>query len=406
MNRLRILRSKTEVIMHRSPNPAARPDRGERGQIIVIAAMAMIALIGGVSLVLEGGNAYAHQRVAQNAADAVANAGATVLAQRLGGGTQADAEVLAATDAMATANALDTYAAYYTNVKGQLLTAAGLLAANTATAARVGTADGDSTIPPGAQGVQVGGSQTFPTTFARAIGFNEFTASADATAITGALTGGVVLPVVFPVSMANCDGTGTTIVTDERWRLSSPDEAIPPVTTSPYLIGQEYIVPLCKSGGGSFMILDLDPDKNCEEEVTNPTPVQFAKFPVDVATDTGNDCTKKIEDGTAAAQLQGTVVMIPICDGDCATTSGSGGTYHIIRLVGFYLDYISYSNNPSNSACKLTNSPTYGTSLVNLVGGNGSSSCIAGWFVREVTNGPVGSGAINNGEAIGIQLIK
>lgn len=406
MNRLPIIRSKPEVTMHRLPSLAARPDRGQRGQIIVIAAMAMIALIGGVSLILEGGNAYAHQRVAQNAADAVANAGATVLAQRLGGGTQADAEVLAATDAMATANALDTYTAYYTNVKGQLLDPLGTVVADTSTAAQVGTADGDSTIPPGAQGVQVGGSQTFPTTFARAIGFNQFTASADATAITGALTGGVVLPVVFPVSLTDCDGTGSNVVTDEPWRMSSPDEAVPPVTTSPYLLGQEWIMPLCKSGGGSFMVLDLDPDKSCEEEVTNPTPVQFVSFPEDVPTDTGNDCAKKVEDGVVAAGLQGTVVMIPICDGDCVTTSGSGGTYHIIRLVGFYLDYISYSNNTNNSACALTNSPTYGTSLVNLVGGNGSSSCIAGWFVRQVTSGPVGTGAINNGEAIGVQLIK
>ena len=45
----------------------------------------MVSLIGGVALVLEAGNAYAHQREAQNGADAVANAGATVLSERLGG---------------------------------------------------------------------------------------------------------------------------------------------------------------------------------------------------------------------------------------------------------------------------------------------------------------------------------
>ena len=44
--------------------------------------------------------------------------------------------------------------------------------------------------------------------------------------------------------------------------------------------------------------------------------------------------------------------------------------------------------------------------IVNIVGGNGSTSCMAGWFVRYVTSGPVGSGPINNGEAIGIQLIR
>jgi hypothetical protein len=31
---------------------------------------------------------------------------------------------------------------------------------------------------------------------------------------------------------------------------------------------------------------------------------------------------------------------------------------------------------------------------------------MAGWFVRYVTAGPVGSGTIANGEAIGVQLIR
>ena len=406
MNPLSKLHPKQEAtLMDPKPSPVTSSARGQRGQIIVIAAMAMIALIGGVSLILEGGNAYAHQRVAQNAADSVANAGATVLAQRLGGGTQTDADVAAATDAMATANGLDTYTAFYTNVKGKLLTPAGLVTSDRSTASQVGPADSDSTIPPGAQGVQVGGSQRFGTTFARAIGITQFTASADASAVTGALTGGVFLPVVFPVSMANCDGSGNTIVTDEKWRMSNPDTAVP-AGPPPQLLGQEYIVPLCKTGGGSFMILDLDPNKNCAEEVTNPSSIQFNDFPVDVPTDTGNDCAKKIEGAVIDAKLQGTVVMIPICDGQCVTGGGTSGTYHIIRIAAFYLDYLSDSNNPHNSACERTTSPTYGTSLVNIVGGNGSSSCLVGWFVRYVTSGPVGSGAINNGEAIGVQLIR
>ena len=44
--------------------------------------------------------------------------------------------------------------------------------------------------------------------------------------------------------------------------------------------------------------------------------------------------------------------------------------------------------------------------MINIVGGNGSSSCMAGWFVRYVTSGPVGAGTIANGEAIGVQLIR
>ncbi len=67
-----------------------------RGQVIVIAAMAMISLIGGVALVLEAGNAYAHQRQAQNGADAIANAGATVLAENLAATVKTDSNVAAA----------------------------------------------------------------------------------------------------------------------------------------------------------------------------------------------------------------------------------------------------------------------------------------------------------------------
>ena len=99
--------------------------------------------------------------------------------------------------------------------------------------------------------------------------------------------------------------------------------------------------------------------------------------------------------------------MIPICDGQCETIgTGSHAFYHVIRIAAFYLDYLSDSNNRNNSACALTTSPTYGTSIVNIVGGNGSSSCLAGWFVRYVTSGPVGSGNLNNGEAVGVQLIR
>jgi hypothetical protein len=410
MNRLSSIRSTIEVIMHRPSRPAAHPARRERGQIIVIAAMSMVALIGGVSLILEAGNAYAHQRVAQNAADSVANAGAVILAQRLGGGTEGDAEILAAIDRMADANKLDSYTGYYTDWQGHLLDNFGLITTDTATAAQVGNGDGSTIIPTNARGVDVGGSLSFDTTFARVLGINQFTASADAIAVAGPTTGGLFLPVVFPVSMADCDGTGSLVGTDEPWRMSSPDKAVPPVTTAPHLIGVEYIVPLCKTntgpGSSAFMILDLDPTKNCQEETEDPTPINFGVFPAIVATDTGNDCAKKIEDGVAAANLQGTIVKIPVCDDVCHTGSGSGGDYHIIRIASFYLDYISYSNAGHNAACSLTSSPTYGTPLVNIVGGNGSSSCIAGWFVRYVTKGPVGGGPIVGGESLSIQLVK
>lgn len=367
----------------------------ESGQTLIIFALALaLVIIPAIAVVIEGGNAYAHQRLAQNGADSIANAGATTIAERMGGATVTDTSVKSAMDALSTSNSLTNYAAYYTDVAGRPLDAAGAVT----TAAGAALVGGGS-IPANTQGVHATANQQFKTSIANAIGMSQFTATTEATAVAGALSGGAFLPVTFPVSMANCDGTGSlTVNLDAPWRLSSPG--------SPHPIGQEWIVPLCKTGGGSFMILDLDPTKSCYQEVMNPSSIQFNDFPVDVPTDVGNDCAKKVEQATVDAGLQGKVVLIPICDGDCSTSSGSNATFHIIRIAAFFLDYISYENNPNNSKCKAATSPTYGTPLANIVGGNGSSSCAVGWFVRYITSGPVGTGQINNGEAIGVQLIK
>jgi hypothetical protein len=364
---------------------------GARGQIIVIAALAMVTMIGGVALILEGGNAYAHQRETQNAADAVANAGATVLAQKLGGSTRTDTDVINAMLATSNSNFLNSYSGLYTDVSGHWLTNGGATTTTRSAAAAVG----GGTIPPGAQGVQAYGSQNVPTTFGRVIGFPQFTASADAISVTGALTGGVFLPVVFPVNIVDCSKNGDLGTGETNWAISDPDGP----DANSYPDGQEYIVPLCKTGGGSFMILDLDgTPNNCDDEVTNPPAIQFPNFPVDVQSDNGNNCAKKMVDAVNAKS--GQVVLIPICDGDCVTGHGSNATYHVIRVAAFYLDYMSDQNGGNNTACQGN-----GTTLV-PIRGNGSSSCLAGWFVRYITSGPVGSGNIQGAGAIGIQLVK
>ena len=115
-----------------------RPRNRPRGQILVVAVVAMVSMIGGVALILDGGNAYAHQRGVQNGADAVANAGATVVAQMLGGATKTDADVANAVNAIANGNELDSVTAYYTNRAGQLLNPGSAVVTNTSAAARVG----------------------------------------------------------------------------------------------------------------------------------------------------------------------------------------------------------------------------------------------------------------------------
>ena len=57
-------------------------------------------------------------------------------------------------------------------------------------------------------------------------------------------------------------------------------------------------MPLCKTGGGSFMILDLDGNtNNCDDEMTATAghPVRRA-FPWRSTSDNGNNCAKPMVD--------------------------------------------------------------------------------------------------------------
>lgn len=53
-----------------------KPDAAERGQIIVIFALGLVAIVAMVGLVLDGGSTFAQRRAEQNAADLAALAGA------------------------------------------------------------------------------------------------------------------------------------------------------------------------------------------------------------------------------------------------------------------------------------------------------------------------------------------
>ncbi len=363
----------------------------------MIGAFVMIAMIAFAAMVLEAGNAYAQQRVVQNGADAASNAGAVILAEKLAGTPRSDAQVLSAVSSVATSNLIDTFVGRYTNVAGKYLNSAGTVVTDPAAAARVG----GGLIPPGAQGVSFGGTRTFPTFLGRAVGFDSFDASAVATSVTGRLVGGRFLPVVIPVSIVDCDTNGSLGSNpSDNWRLSDPG--------TPHPVGTEYIVPMCKTGGGSFQILDLDPSLRCDDEIADPPLIQWDTLPVDVQSDNGNNCAKPFEDYLQAHL--GETFMIPICDntvGDpCGTTGGSHASYRITGAAAFVLDEFHDSNGKNNPDCEPHTSRS-GQALTALdIGGNGSSGCIVGWFVKWFTTGPVGSGTPSNTDPIGVQLIK
>ena len=58
-------------------------NRNERGQTIVVLALAMVPILAMAGLVVDGGWAFAQQRRTQNAMDAAANAGAIVVLQNI-----------------------------------------------------------------------------------------------------------------------------------------------------------------------------------------------------------------------------------------------------------------------------------------------------------------------------------
>ena len=98
-----------------NPNPP-------RGQVLVIAAVAMLGMIAMVALIIDGGHAWTQQRDSQNGSDATSEAGALVLVASLSGATApVDGDVLTQVTTTAAANGVQLEAAYYTDIAGTML---------------------------------------------------------------------------------------------------------------------------------------------------------------------------------------------------------------------------------------------------------------------------------------------
>ncbi len=251
-----------------------RSRRTAEGQIIVIFAAAMVVIVVMVGLVIDLGALYAQQRNAQNGADAASTAGTLVIAKNLSSvaDIHTDRDVYVAVNDMAVKNGLAGISAEYTDDTGHSLVPP------------VNVTDTVQPIPAAARGVRAGGSRVVDATFTRVVGINLFTATADATVVTGKSSGECVLdedgctllPVTFPVQTYECDGHGELIPGTGTWIGAPPPGADPSDAYWP-LVGLESlpstadpdgdptkmaILPLCKgasTGSGAFGWLDLDP---------------------------------------------------------------------------------------------------------------------------------------------------
>lgn len=398
--------------------------RTERGQVLVIVAIAMVTLVAMVGIVVDGGYAWGKQRESQNAADAAAKAGAVKLAENLAGKSPAndDARVLAAVTVTVTSNQVDLSGAYYTDFDGNLLTNGGGLAAGTGDAAAVG----GGLIPPGAAGVRAMTDQTFDTFLARVIGINQLTASAGATARAGyptgtceAAAGCIVLPVTVPVTVLGCDGSNNpqplTDGNGDKILWTSPSD---PLT-----------IPLCKNGPGNVGWLDWTPPGGGTQELVNailtPSNIELKWPGWYFITSTGNVNSQNVED--ALNTYNGQPVLIPqfdlTCDAqptgpgvtDCplANVGGNGQNqwYHLAGMSTFKF----CTDDGSMPECNIPGPKNFtqgayinGNDQATCDTGNGATSCLAGKFVQIVYEGELAAapGVNTQSSTVGIQLIR
>ncbi|MEX1171411.1 MAG: pilus assembly protein TadG-related protein [Chloroflexota bacterium] len=393
-------------------------DRGGRGQILVVFVLALVAMIGMTGLILDGGAAFAQQRVAQNGADAAATAGGLVIADHIDPAkSRTGADVWSAINTVAAENGLEDWTAVYTDAFGEPLPDA---------------VDATLPIPATAWGVRVGGDRNVGTTFSRVLGVNSFKASAEATVIAGPTStecvaeedGCTLLPLTFPVRVSECDAQGE-VVPGGTWIGAPPPGANPddtywpkvgagglPSSTNPTGdLDSMAILPLCRGSGdstGAFGWLDLVPGMNLSQEIVGPLSGTVV-IPDWFQTQTGNPNSVEAE----LLAWRRTPVLIPLhnqaCRDDPGDTdicgdpgvNGNNTWYYVHTLAVFYIEHVYVQGNNKSECSNPPGSPT-----VPVTNGAGFLGCLKGWFIDYRSSGPVvPGGEVSPGAPIGIQLV-
>lgn len=396
-----------------------RRNDSTQGQVLVIVAGGMIALIAMVGLVIDGGYAWGQQRETQNGADSASKAGTVViqgyLSDPAGGAT--DGDVGCAVASSAAANEIEIDTVIYVDYVGTPFSPEVPVAA----------CGGGGTIPAGAQGVKANAMQEFETFLMGIIGFSDLTARADATAVVGVQTavcpadaGCAVLPVTFPHRAVVCDGTNDQVIIGEGdWTiLVQPTDTLTQSNLS--------MIPLCTTGPGSVGWLDFGCDPNLAGMIDDPCNIEIP-IPAWLETKTGN--VNSLEDNLAAyhgdqvgvPEEEDIVVQVPIHNNTCETDvdgedndpalysavcpdgdwSGQGAqlAYHVPYWQGFKLD-AAYTGGNDPECGELPGEPQMAD------GGNGATGCFKGWFVSR-TGAPssISTGIINPGDPVPMGVI-
>jgi hypothetical protein len=434
-----------------------RHRRAQRGQTLVIFAGGIAGLLALVGLVVDGANAYAQHRGAQNAADAASQAGAGVLARAiLQDTTPVDHDVKSAMNAIATQSNVkpffpftsDASIAYYTDVDGTLLQSGG-------NPIRVGlgavpACDPSKCVNGLASGVQVIAVRPFRALLAGVVGQETFTARTTATSVAGflkdpcdAAEGCPLLPVAVSAIKGACLPDGT------------PDYGIDPwaEADAPLVSANEVSLPLCREPAtaewpGATSWIDFECG-SLANQIRNPCNVA-TEFPTWVpAWDGGTSGVVSALSGYHGGAI-GTyeagsdlVVLVPVFDGVCHadkadTVAPTGPGFpqvcpgdpasgpihvHLPKFVAFAVD--GYLDGSAVSGCNLapvsgatsamaseatsTTSTRTTTTTTTTTTTGPVEACLRGWFADAVLPpGPVGTEPFEDGSPrpLTIQLVK
>ena len=438
-----------------TPVPAPRSvaaGRRETGQAIVVMVVAIVVALAMVATIVDGGNVLAQQRVTQNGADATAESGAVMLAERLAGAAAPsggwDVNIAARLQQTAAANHITIDAAYYTDICGIPLGLDGSGAINAdrtenlALALQVGNVTnalpgGTATAPDcpnrlvgPAAGVLVIARKDVGAYVAGAIGIRSFRVNTRATAVAGYLQGYCdatqghycsLIPLAMPVNAITCDGQHNPVDTGEAWKFN--------------LL---YRIPLCSTSSGNVGWLDWTPKAGGAGEIVcsiltpdNPA-IDLPSWQYVSAAGNpnggGGPCSMNLED--AIRTWAGTTVLVPQFDLTCnpGNSSDPDSSQPAIITAPYYgCPAGALGGNGSNTWYRMPSfaffqlcSPTLpdcqnleaayiqGNNSAVCDTGSGATACIVGRFLHIMATGTVGAG-VGSGtgsKAIGVQLIK
>lgn len=426
---------------------------GESGQALVLMVGVILAAVAMVGLIVDGGNVMSQQRIAQSGTDAVAEAGAVLLAQHLAGTTSPsggwDANIAAKMASTAAANNVTIGGAYYTDVCGIPLKADGTAALTAdfhedlTTALPVGngsnelpeagatTPDCPNHVVGPVAGVMVIGTKTVNTYVARAINITQINVSTRATAVAGYLQGYCsasqgeycdILPLTIPVDQVTCNGSNSPIDTGTPWNWQVVSK-----------------IPLCSTADGNVGWLDWSPPNGGTSELVcsiltpNNPAVDLPSWQFVTATGNtnggGGSCHMSVQD--AIRTYDGQVILIPQFDLTCRTANnqanpddtepaintapnfgcpnapgGATGQNLWYRMPSFA--FFELCGDGVTGCDGLQGAYISGNNSAVCDTGNGATSCLVGRFVDLLATGTVGAG-VGSGtgnKALGVQLIK